>query len=161
MTRNSFGDYDEIRKIALAGTEQEVATLVPTARLLAYMMRGEIDPPTLRGASPDDLVSSVIDLGLISSDTISDITLDHLTIHDGKALGKVLVVRAQTTVFLSFVREDGSWKFHLPSLFDVTDSTLGAVAKQRNLTPDQLIEQTLVTKYGAAKTAELHKPIGA
>lgn len=161
LTSKSFSVYDDIRKIALTGTEQEVASLVPSARLLAYTMRGDIDPPTLRGASPKDLASAAIELGLVSSDSVNNITVNDLTIHDGKALGKVLVVRAQTTDFLSFLREEGSWRFHSPSLFDVTDSMLGAVAKQRNLTHDQLIEQTLVAKYGHAKTAELHKPIGA
>lgn len=161
LSSSTFSVYDEIRKVALTGTEQQVAALVPSGRILAYTMRGDMNPALLRTASPSELVKAVIDQGLVSEDSISAITLGDLTINDGKALAKVRAARAQTTVFLSFLREDGEWKFNLPSLFDFTDATLGAIAKQKNLTHAQMIDEVLLTKYGQAKAAEVRKPIGA
>lgn len=161
LSSSTFSAYDEVRKVALTGTERQVAALVPSGRILAYRMRGDMDPVMLRTASPGDLVKAVIDQGLVSEDSISAITLGDLTINDGKALGKVRAARAQTTVFLSFLREDGVWKFHLPSLFDFTDATLGAIAKQKSLTHAQMIDEVLLAKYGPAKAAEVRKPIGA
>lgn len=66
-------------------------------------------------------------------------------------MGKVRAARAQTTVFLSFLREDGAWKFNLLSLFDFTDATLGAIAKQKNLTHAQMIDEELLRKYGPGR----------
>ena len=126
-----------------------------------YGMRGDIDPAILRTASPNDLVKAAINQGLVSEDSISAISLGELTINGGKALGKVSAAGVQTPVFLSFMREDGVWKFHLLSLFDVTDATLGALAEQKNLTHAQMIDEVLLAKYGPAKVAEVRKPIGA
>jgi hypothetical protein len=161
LSRSTFSDYDEIRKIALSGNELQVAALVPSGQILVYRMRGDMDPAILRTASANDLVKAVIDEGLVSEDSVSAFTLGELTINDGKALGKVSAAGVQTPVFLSFAREDGAWKFHLLSLFDVTDTTLGVLAKQRNLTHAQMIDEVLLATYGPAKAAEIRKPIGA
>ncbi|MEV6237825.1 hypothetical protein [Lentzea sp. NPDC051838] len=161
LSSSTFSTYDEIRKVALTGTEQQVATLVPSGQIFTYTMRGDLDPAVLRTASPHDLVKAALDRGLVSEDTISAITLGGLTVNDGKALGKVRVARAQTTVFLSFLREDGAWKVELPSLFDFTNATLGATAKEKNLTHVQVIDEMLIAKYGPEKAAEVRKPIGA
>ncbi|MGW4215356.1 hypothetical protein ACWEIJ_45810 [Lentzea sp. NPDC004789] len=161
LSSSTFSEYDKIRKVALTGAEQQVAVLVPSGRILAYTMRGDMDPVVLRSASPRDLVKAVIDEGLVSGDSVNGITLGDLTIHDGKALGKVAVPPAQTTVFLSFLREDGAWKFELPSMFDFTDARLGAAAKRKNLSHAQMIDEVLLAKYGPAKAAEVRKPIGA
>lgn len=161
LSSGTFSAYDEIRKVALTGTEEQVAALAPSGRILAYKMRGDMDPAMLRTASPNDLVKAVIDQGLVSEDSISAITLGDLTVNDGNALGKVRAARAQTTVFLSFLREDGAWKFNLLSLFDFTDATLGAIAKQKNLTHAQMIDEVLLTQYGPVKAVEVRQPIGA
>lgn len=160
LMSNTFKVYEEIRKEALTGTEQTVATLRPSGRLLAYTMRGDLDHALLRTASPQDLVKAVIDKGLVSEDSIRDVALGKVTVHNGMALARVTVRGEEVPGMFSFALEDGAWKFDLPALFDLSDRTLNGLRNQQGLTADQLFDQILTTRYGQAKAAEIRKPIG-
>ena len=42
----------------------------------------------------------------------------------------------------------------------MTDAELNAPRNEKNLSRDQLFDEVLVAKYGAAKAAEVRKPLG-
>ena len=159
---NAFKVYDQIRKEALTATEETIVALRPSGRLLAYTMRAELDPALLRSASPKELVKAIIDKGLVGEDSIRDIALGKVRVNNGTSLAEVLVGgREVEAVFFAFGREDGTWKFDMPALFDIADPALHEAGKQQNLTLDQLFDQVLTVKYGPAKAADVRKPIGA
>lgn len=154
-----FEIYDDARKLALTGTEQEVAVVPLSRRGFVYALRRDVDAATLRTASPRDLAKIGVENGLVNEQSAT-VTVGAVTVQGDTASAEVLVQGEVAPYRYAFVREEGAWKFDLRPMLDLTDKTMADIAAQRNLTPDQLFEQTMVAKYGAAKVAELHKPVG-
>ncbi|MEU3642246.1 hypothetical protein AB0E59_02620 [Lentzea sp. NPDC034063] len=160
VSSRTFDEFDKIRKLALTATERELDPLVPSGRVLAYAMRADLDPSTVRGASPKDLVKAAVDRNIVSAASIADVTLDKPAVHNGNAIAKVLLDGEATGPIFTFVREGDRWKFDSLAVFGLTDFDLNALRDEKNLSRDQLFDEVLVTKYGAAKAAEVRKPLG-
>lgn len=156
-----FAYFEDIRKLALTGTEQELAAGKLSTRVTVYTMRGGLDAATLRTGSAQDVVKSSIDKGLVGEQGISNLELGKITVTGDTASAEV-TSRGQKAPFgLQFVREDGKWKFDMMPVMEMADAALAGLAKEKNLTPDQLVEQLLVSMYGPAKAAEVRNPLGA
>ncbi|MGW6932737.1 hypothetical protein ACWGE0_21960 [Lentzea sp. NPDC054927] len=161
LTESTFRVYDDFRKLALTGTEQEIVALTPGKQIVVYSMRGYLEPEVLRGASPKELVQAAIDEGMAADTSMSSDRLRKFTITGDNALGEVVLPERASPAYLRFARESGTWKFELLSALDIADIALGQVARNQGVTQDELIEQTLVSEYGAAGATEVRKPIGA
>lgn len=156
-----FAHFENVRKLALTGTEQQLAAGKLSTRVTVYTMRGGLDAATLRTGSAQDLVKASIDKGLVGEQGISNLELGKVTVTGDTASAEV-TSRGQKAPFgLAFVREDGKWKFDMMPVLDMADTALVGLAQEKNLTPDQLVEQVLVGMYGPAKAAEVRKPVGA
>lgn len=160
MASSMFDIYDQARKLALTGTEQEVAAVPLSRRAFVYALRRDVDAPTLRTASPRDLARIGVENGLVNEQSAANVKLGTVTVSGDTASAEVLAGGGVAPYRFSFVREEGSWKLDPRPMFDLSDAALADIAAKRNLTADQLFEQTMVAKYGAAKVAELHKPVG-
>ncbi|USX55042.1 hypothetical protein [Lentzea sp. HUAS12] len=160
VTDKTVAEYDNLRKLALTATEQELAALVPSARVLVYAMRGELEASTVRTATPEDLVKAAVERDLVSAGSIADVTLDKPAVNKDTSMARVLLDGEQAGAIFVFAREDGKWKFDSPGVFDLADRELNGVRDQKNLSKEQLFEEVLVAKYGAAKAAEVRKPLG-
>jgi hypothetical protein len=156
-----LGLYEESRKLALTASEQELSGLQLYKQVTVYMLRGEIDAATLRTATPKDLVKTALDKGLVGEQSITNLSLGEVAVNGDTASAAVLSGGKPAPFKFRFVREDGTWKIDLQPLLELTEPALQEVAKQKNLTPGQLIDQMLAAKYGPAKAAQLRKPVGA
>ncbi|MFS8097284.1 hypothetical protein LFM09_09085 [Lentzea alba] len=156
-----MGLYEEARKLALTGTEEQLSGLQFHKRFVVYLLRGEIDPATLRSASAKDIVKIALDKGLVAEQSISNLSLGEIEVNGETAQAEVLSSGKKAPWKFRFVREDGAWKIDLQPLLELAEPAMLDLAKQRNLTVDELLEQLLVAKYGPAKAAELRKPLGA
>lgn len=161
LTESTFRAYDDMRKLALTGTEQDLESLTIGKRILVYTMRGELDPEVLRRASPRGLVQAAIDQGMAADTNMSSDRLRKFTINGDDALAEVVLPERASPAYLRFAKEGGAWKFELLSALDIADIALEQVAKQRGVTRDELIEQVLISKYGAEGTTGVRTPIGA
>jgi hypothetical protein len=150
--------YDEARTLALTGIEDKVAGLPAGLRFTVYLMRGEVDPSVLRDGSTQDLLKAAVDKGLVSED-ISDVSLGGLTVSGSRATGEVKIKGKLAPFKFQFLREEGRWKIDIEPLLTLANTAFTAAAKQQGVTVDELINQVLTAKYGAAKAAELRKPL--
>ncbi|MEU7481726.1 hypothetical protein AB0A63_37520 [Lentzea sp. NPDC042327] len=155
-----FDVYENYRTLALTATEQQLATSLLSVRLAVYVMRGALDPAVLRTASSKDVVKAAVDRGLVGEQGVSNLAVGEVEVDGDKASTEVIARGQQAPYRFEFAREDGAWKIDLRPLLDLADTGLAEVAKQRNLTPEQLLDQTLVAMYGPAKATELRKPLG-
>jgi hypothetical protein len=161
MASPAFAFFDDMRKLALTATEQELATQKLSTRLMAYTMRGGMDPAIVRTASPQDLVKGAIDKGLVGEQGIKNLELGEVTVKGDTADVEVMSRGKKAPFTLRFAREDGRWKFDMLPLLELTDAAFGSLAQEKNMTPEQLVEQVLITMYGPEKAAEVRKPLGA
>ncbi|NGY63609.1 hypothetical protein G7043_32290 [Lentzea sp. NEAU-D13] len=156
-----FAYFEDVRKLALTGTEQELAAGKLSTRVTVYTMRGGLDAATLRTGSAQDVVKASIDKGLVGEQGIGNLKLGKVTVSGDTASAEVTSQGQKAPFGLKFVREDGKWKFDMMPVLDMADAAFTGLAKEKNLTPDQLVEQVLVSMYGPAKAAEVRKPLGA
>jgi hypothetical protein len=156
-----FGYFDNARKLALTATEQQLAAEKLSTRIMVYGLRGRSDPATLRTGSPQDVVKGAVDLGLVSQQSIANIELGEIEVSGDTAEAEVRDRGKKAPFVFRFVRENGTWKFDMMPVIDLADGAFTAVAKEKDLTPEQLVDQLLTTMYGPAKAAEVRKPIGA
>lgn len=156
-----FAYFEDIRKLALTGTEEELAAGKLSTRVTVYGMRAGLDAATLRTGSAQDVVKASIDKGLVGEQGISNLELGKVTVSGDTASAEVTSRGQKTPLKLKFVREDGKWKFDMMPVLDMADAAFVSLAQEKNLTPDQLVDQLLVSMYGPAKAAEVRKPLGA
>lgn len=161
LAKPIFDTYDDLRKLALTATEQELSGAPLGKRAAVYTLRGSIDPATLRTASSKELVKAAIDKGLVGEQGISNLELGKITASGDTASAEVLARGQLAPYKFRFVREDGTWKLDLQPVLELADSAYTAVAKQQNVTPEQFLDQVLTQMYGPVKAAEVRKPIGA
>jgi hypothetical protein len=129
-------------------------------RAFVYALRRDVDAATLRTAAPQELAKIGVENGLVNEQSAANVKLGKVEVSGDTASAEVLLGGETAPFRHSFVREEGTWKLDPRAMFDLSDTALADIAAKRNLTADQLFEQTMVAKYGAAKVAELHKPVG-
>ncbi|MDX8147506.1 hypothetical protein SK854_35720 [Lentzea sp. BCCO 10_0061] len=105
-------------------------------------------------------MKAAVERNIVGAASIADVTLDEPAINKGNAIAKVLLDGEFTGTIFSFVREDDRWKFDSLAVFGLTDTDLNGLRDEKNLSRDQLFDEVLIAKYGAAKAAEVRKPLG-
>jgi hypothetical protein len=146
--------------LALTATEQQLSSSPLSERLAVYTMRAVLDPSTLRAASSRDVVKSAFDKGLVGEKGLANLELGAIETDGDKASAEAISRGQKSTLRFQFTREDGTWKIDLRPLLELTDQAFAEAAKQRNMTPEQMVDQTLLAMYGPAKAAEVRKPLG-
>lgn len=174
----TFADFYKLREHALTSTEPQLGALPPGRHLFVYALRGMVDLAVLRAGSATDVTRFLLDKGLInvstSSKTVSaDGTttvkattpvLENVTVDGDKATGEMSSNDKAAPVSgkkltLAFVREHGEWKIDITPILDFSTVVLEEVAAKKGVSVDQVITESLVAQFGAARTAELRKPL--
>lgn len=155
-----FDVYENYRTLALTADEQQLSSSPISDRLTVYVMRGGMDPSTLRTGSSKDIVKASVDKGLVGEKGISNLELGVIETNGDKASAEVISRGQKAPLRFQFAREDGTWKIDLRPLLELAGPAFAEAAKQRNMTPEQMVDQTLVAMYGPAKAAEVRKPLG-
>lgn len=155
-----FDVYENYRVLALTATEQQLSTSLISVRLSIYVLRGALDPAVLRTASSKDVVKAAVEQGLIGERGVSNLDVGAVEV-DGDQASAEAISRGQKAPFrFEFARENGTWKIDLRPLLALADPALTEAAKQRNLTPEQMLDQTLRSMFGPVKAAEVRQPLG-
>ncbi|MGW6932724.1 hypothetical protein ACWGE0_21895 [Lentzea sp. NPDC054927] len=160
MANSYLAMYDNARKLALTGTEQQVAAVPVSRRGFVYALRRDVDAATLRTASPQELAKISVENGLVNEQAAANVKIGAVTVSGDTASAEVIAKGEVAPYRYSFVREEGAWKLDPKPMFDLADAAMADIAAKKNTTPDQMFEQAMIAKYGAAKVAELHKPVG-
>lgn len=134
---------------AVNGTEAELAQLPVVYRLQVYEMR------TTNAALGVFNESGALRLLLTASrELIRPAELADLKI-DGEQATATVALPGYTPVQISFVHTDNAWLIDLMALFNA----LSAAVELKGLTADQYVGQQLVQRHGAARVAELRRPM--
>ncbi|MEU5692816.1 hypothetical protein [Actinosynnema sp. NPDC020468] len=159
LSSSMRGFYDNAKKLALTGSEVDVVASGPSSAVTVYVLRAEIDPARLRSMSAQDLMTYAVEQGLIGEKSVEKLEVGEPVVTGDTAKAPVLVQGADSGMSLDFLKEDGAWRIDLSPLLALADQALAAVAKQQNLSVEQLIDATLAQRYGAAAVAGLKHPL--
>lgn len=171
--------FEEFRKHALTSNEAQLAAALPPGpRATVYVLRGRVEPAVLRSGDGRSLMAFAIQHGLIAVNTSSKyVRADGTTVvNQAKPqLAKLSVTGDRATADLdsddpnapklsrsiqfAFVRENGQWMADPSTMIDSATTGLEELAAKKGVTPDQVITEALTAQFGAARAAQLRKPI--
>lgn len=134
-----FDFYERARQSALTATEDELAQQSLVERLTAYTLRAEVPVPALRDDSPQELVTTAVERGLVGDEGIRNVALGEVKVDGDEATGQLVAGGQATPLQARFLREDGVWKLDLTSLLEVSEDAFEAAAQQQGLDVEQLI----------------------
>lgn len=175
----AVAQWEEYRKHALSSTEAQLAALPVGQRVTVYGLRAVVDPAALRSGDGRAVMAFAIKQGLItiststkqvSADGTTTVNetrpqLTRLVLGGDSATGEIgsgdPSAPANTTPLkIAFQRENGEWKADPTSMTEYATAVLEQVASKKGVTADQVITEALTTQFGAARAAELRKPVG-
>lgn len=151
--------FEELRDLALTGSEEEVRARSFIERLLVVSMRHELGPLEMAELDLGDLIRIAVEEGWISPQSIAQLEMGEVRIDGGRAEGDART-RAQATgtaeqgpvasLVYEFVLEEGAWKFRFGSLVSSLDRLVSDFAAELGLAEDDLIF-TLVESFSGRK----------
>jgi hypothetical protein len=153
------GYYETARKMALTGSTEQVAALPLAQRLTVYVLRGKMDAAMLRGSTSADVVRAAFDLGLISENGVSKLALGEVAVDGGTASAAMTSNGKVGPYKMRFLKENGRWKVDLLPMLTMADETFAGLAEQQGVTPDELIDQLLVSMFGQEKALVVQQPL--
>jgi len=129
LSAATFEYYEQMRDLALYGSEEEVKALSALDMMQALMLRTRIKPKRLKDLSGRELVVLAVDSGWIGKSSAARVDIGDVTLDGHSASATVLNRGRPTTQSVAFAKEDGVWKFDLTSLFDQSSAAFELMAK--------------------------------
>lgn len=148
-TPDSYTFAASLVEHAVNSTEAQLAQLPVVHRLQVYEMR------TINSALGVFDESGALGLLLtVSRELVRPTDLKDLKIDGGRAVATV-ALPGYAPLQISFAHVPRAWLVDVRALFD----SLSAAVELDGLTADQFVERELVRRHGAARAAELRKPM--
>ncbi|WP_143028034.1 hypothetical protein [Lentzea albidocapillata] len=179
MASTAISRWEEYRLHALKSTEAQLAALPAGQRATVYGLRATVDPAVLRAGNGSTVLITAVQQGLISLNTSTKLVYADgtSTVTESNPVLTKLILGADTATAeigsddpggppsskplkFTFVREGERWKADPTSLADTATAALEEVAAQKGTTVDQVLTQALTAQYGAARAAEIRRPLG-
>lgn len=159
ISRTIYARYDKARDMALRATAAEVDGAGASMQLLVYVFRAEVGREALQRKSARELIVFAIDNGLVSKHSLRLIELGAISVTGRRASAEVILHGKTAPFNLEFQHNGAGWKLDMRSILSVADKAFRALAKQSGITVAELVERTLIRRYGPAKAAELREPL--
>jgi hypothetical protein len=158
VSANSFRKYDQLRRLALSGTREELEKLSDVDRMLVLSMRLRTPRELLRNGSPEDLIAHSVSSSKAGS-SVERAELGDIAFESGLASAQIRMGVRPVHGTFQFRQEDGRWKFDLEHALDMSRGTLKAEAEQKKLSEDELILRMLGAADGKPVGPEIWKPV--
>ncbi|MFD4675860.1 hypothetical protein ACFWNN_39475 [Lentzea sp. NPDC058450] len=178
VASKAVATWESYRVHALKSTESQLAALPIGERSVVYGLRAAVDPAVLRTRTGREVLVTAVQQGLVSMNTSTrvgyadgtttvDESLPDLTrlilgadVSTGEmAPGNPDAPAPSPPLTVRFVREGEDWKVDLAVLTEWTTAGLEKLATQRGTTADQVLTDLFAARFGAARAAELRKPL--
>jgi hypothetical protein len=159
VSRNSLDYYDEIRRLALTASKQDLDAIEGTERMLVLGMRHQAPKALLESATPVELLAHAVDAGIVSDASGAVTGLGEVKIDGGLARAFVVIDGKPTRNVLQFAHEDGVWKFDLEFAMRSSSGLIAAIASQSGLSEDAVILNLLAQGSGRLVGPEIWQPL--
>ncbi|GLY51071.1 hypothetical protein Lesp01_47270 [Lentzea sp. NBRC 102530] len=173
----SIARWETYRVHALKSTEADLAGLPVIERAIVYGLRASAGPSLRNGTGRTVLVTAVqqglvtlnLTTRLVNADgttTVKEATpvLVNLVLGADEVTGELASNDPAAPAFpkpikFTFLREGENWKIDLAGVNGMALYVFEELAARRGVTADQLLIEALTAQYGAARVAELRKPL--
>ncbi|MCX2954757.1 hypothetical protein [Lentzea sp. NEAU-D7] len=177
MTSAAIIRWETYRVHALKSTEADLAGLPVAERAIVYGLRATAGP-SLRTATGRTVLITAVQQGLVTLNTSTKLVNADgtTTVKETTPVLKNLVLGADTAtgelasndptvpaipkpIKFTFLREGEDWKIDPVGVTDLAAFALEELAARKGVTADQLLIEAFTGQYGAARVAEIRKPL--
>lgn len=131
--------YAKAKQLALTASAEVVKQQPFMDRLMIVSLRHRLQTQDLRELSPEKLIEYAVNSGWISKSSVEDLDIGQVTIDGDDAFGELLNQGQRTPLKFRFRKEQGTWHFCLTTLLDAGNAGMIALAKQQEMSEDDLI----------------------
>jgi hypothetical protein len=160
LSADTFDYYEEAQRLALEADEEELRGEKLADQMGVLAMRGLLSAKAVRESSPEELVVTAVEKGLIGTSSVVKSTIGDVTVSGATATAQNVSDGEETPFDYIFVREEGAWRLKLMALLETSEATMHQAAQDQGLTDEELIDAVVVQMLGKAKAAKAWEPIG-
>jgi hypothetical protein len=145
VDRETFAYFEEIKGLALDGTEDAVRQRPFVDRLLIVTMRHELPKEELQSMDLEGLLKHAIDAGWIGKQSIMGLGIGAITVNGDEATAVAITptqspgAQASSELQYRFVREAAEWRFGFRSLVTSINTMISQLTGQMGTDQDALI----------------------
>lgn len=177
LTNDAIARWETYRVHALKSTEADLAGLPVAERAIVYGLRATVGD-SLRTATGRTVVASAVQQGLIffelssrkvnadgtttvdkATPVLRNIVVDGDTATAEMASDDPVARSFPTPIRFTFLREGEGWKIDPIGVADMITLSLDALAAYNGVTAEQALINGYTNQYGAARAAEILKPL--
>jgi hypothetical protein len=166
--------FDELKRLARAGSESEVKGRSFVDRLLIVSMRHALAPEIIADLTFEGLITTAMTEGWIQPETVAGLAMGAITVEGDRASGEAIAAglppptpseqpaaapgEPALGVSYLFACEDGEWKFRFGSLVDQLDRLVSELTRQLGAEEDALIFSLVEAFTGKKVLPEVWQP---
>jgi hypothetical protein len=155
--------YQEMLDHALKSNRNTVQQLPISSRLMVVLMRHRIAPAELREMNGRSVFIHGVKNKWISERSVNrlDFTLDQVDVSRDATTAEVFPGGRDSQAKLSFIKEQGKWRFDLVPMMAITDGLLRATARNAEMDENAFMLKILEMTTGREVDESIWNPIDA
>ncbi len=158
VTSATHDYYEEIRKLALEGSRDELGKYVFMKRYIALSIRLRIPADRLRSMSGRELFVYSVDQGWIAKNSATDEGIREVTVTGDHARAVATKAGQPIGLYYHFVKEDGVWRLDMLQLMKFANAAFDRMLQHSGMTEAQFTKRFLEATTGKTVTDDLWIP---
>lgn len=158
VTSATHDYYEEIRKLALEASRDELGKYVFMKRYTALGMRLRMPAEQLRSMSGRELFVYSVDQGWIGKNSATDEGIGEITVTGDHARAVATKAGRPTRQYYHFVKKDGVWRLDMLQLMKFANVAFDQMLQDSGMTEAQFTKRFLEATTGKTVTDDLWIP---
>lgn len=156
---NTARYYDEMRLLALNGSEEKVRALNFVNKVTVLLLRHRVGLEGLRPMTTKDVFVYAVDKGMIGRDGVLKSNVGKVRVFADKASGELLHEGKVAPFAYQFTKEDGQWKIDLTAILPSANVAMKALIEREKLNEDEFLLLLVESVSGSKPSAAIWQPL--
>lgn len=156
---NTARYYDEMRLLALNGSEEEVRALSFVNKTTVLLLRHRVGLEGLRPMTAKDVFVYAVDMGMIGRDGVLKSNVGKVRVFADKASGELLHEGRVAPFAYQFSKEDGQWKIDLTAILPSANVAMKALIQREKVNEDEFLLLLVESVSGSKPSAAIWQPL--
>jgi len=156
---NTARYYDEMRLLALNGSEKEARALSFVNKTTVLLLRHRVGLEGLRPMTAKDVFVYAVDKGMIGRDGVLKSNVGKVRVFADKASGVLLHEGRVAPFAYQFSKEDGQWKIDLTAILPSANVAMKALIEREKLNEDEFLLLLVESVSGSKPPATIWQPL--
>jgi hypothetical protein len=158
VDRDTIAYYARMKELALGARADVVKRQSLFDRMMIVMLRHRMSPQKLRQLAPEKLFAHGVEQGWIGKEGVAELEVGDIQIDGAQATAVVVRGGQRTPLKFLFQKEQGKWLINLRNLMNAANHAFALIAKQQQVSEDELILSLTEQATGKKVRADVWDP---